>query len=74
MLLSFAGDSQPVLPGGDGAGTDQDDLVTPLAQGRDVVDELFDDVEVEAVLARQDGAADLDEDLPDIGKLSLFVS
>ncbi len=66
--LELPGDPQPVFSRGDGAGTDQDDLVVPLPEGRDVVDELFDDLEVKTVLSRQDGASDLDEDLPDIGE------
>src|SRR3989339_231338 len=66
--LELSLDPHPVLPRGDGPGADQDDLITPLPEGGDIVDKLLDDREVEAFLAGQDGAADLDEDLPDIGK------
>ena len=69
--LQFSLDAHPVFPGGDRSGADQNDLESPFAKGCDVGHQLLDDVEFEAVLTRQDGAADLDEDPPDPCKIFL---
>jgi len=55
-----------VLARGYGPGGDDDHMVAPLLKFHDLLHELFDDVEIETVVPRQDGAADLDQDLPDI--------
>ena len=60
--LQGAGNSHAVLARGDGSGRHDDDMVTFPGQFDDFIDELLDEVQVQAVRTGQDGAADLDDD------------
>jgi len=62
--LELPGDPHAVLPRRDGPGGDDDDVVAPPDEFRHLVDELLNDVPVEALRARENAASDLDDDPP----------
>jgi len=63
-----ADDAEIPLAGGDRSRGDDDHLVPLSTQFGDVADDSGDDGVVEAVIARDDAAADLDDDPADVGK------
>jgi len=64
--LQGARKAHAVLARGYGPGGYDDDVVAPLLQFDHLLNKLLDDVEVQTVVSRKDGAADLDEHLFDV--------